>query len=216
METCIDLQLPVIALFWCVRADLVKRLREAGIVVVCQIGSTEEGRAARDAGAQVLIAQGVEAGGHVRGKAPLRTLLSELVPTCELPVLAAGGMVDGRDLVEALRLGAQGEPIYEAGGGSATFATTRTSPYRGVGGQNLVDPLLADFYSLCHSHGRSLSDTNSVGKSVTVRLGRAGRRCRKTSVRPDRRRALSGTLLPIGVTHRAASLGIPARKSQGP
>ena len=116
METCIDLQLPVIALFWSVRADLVKRLREAGIVVVCQIGSTEEGRAARDAGAQVLIAQGVEAGGHVRGKAPLRTLLSELVPTCELPVLAAGGMVDGRDLVEALRLGAQGEPIYEAGG----------------------------------------------------------------------------------------------------
>ncbi|MGH6865426.1 MAG: NAD(P)H-dependent flavin oxidoreductase [Methyloceanibacter sp.] len=114
VKTCIELQVPVIALFWNLRPDLVQRFRDAGIVVVCQVGSKEEGRAAEDAGAQVLIAQGVEAGGHVRGTTPLHTLLSELVPASSLPVLAAGGMVDGRDLVESLRRGAQGIVIGTA------------------------------------------------------------------------------------------------------
>jgi nitronate monooxygenase len=114
VQTCLELRVPVIALFWDLRPDLVRRFRDAGTVVVCQVGSVGEGRAAQDAGAQALIAQGVEAGGHVRGKVPLRTLLSELVPVSAVPVLAAGGMVDGRDLVEALRLGAQGIVIGTA------------------------------------------------------------------------------------------------------
>lgn len=108
VETCIALRVPAMTLFWDLRPDLVQRLRQEGIVVVCQVGSAAEGRAAQDAGADALIAQGVEAGGHVRGTTPLRTLLSELIPEARIPVLAAGGMVDGRDLVEALRAGAQG------------------------------------------------------------------------------------------------------------
>jgi nitronate monooxygenase len=108
IATCIELRVPVMALFWDLRPDIVRRLREAGIVVVCQVGSAEEGKAAQAAGADALIAQGVEAGGHVRGMTPLRTLLAELVPEATVPVLAAGGMVDGYDLVEALRAGARG------------------------------------------------------------------------------------------------------------
>jgi nitronate monooxygenase len=114
VKTCIDLRVPVIALFWDLRPDLVQRFRDAGTVVVCQVGSTVEGKAAQAAGAQVLIAQGVEAGGHVRGSTPLHMLLSEMIPACSLPVLAAGGMVDGRDLVAALHLGAQGIVIGTA------------------------------------------------------------------------------------------------------
>lgn len=114
VKTCIDLRVPVIALFWDLRPDLVSRFRDAGTLIVCQVGSVEEGRAAQDAGAQILIAQGVEAGGHVRGTTPLRTLLSELVPLASVPILAAGGMVDGRDLVEMLQLGAQGIVIGTA------------------------------------------------------------------------------------------------------
>jgi nitronate monooxygenase len=89
VETCIDLHVPVMALFWDLREDLVQQLSDSGIIVVCQVGSAEEGEAAQDAGAQALIAQGVEAGGHVRGTTPLRRLLSELVPECNIPVLAA-------------------------------------------------------------------------------------------------------------------------------
>ena len=69
---------------------------------------------ARRAGAQILIAQGVEAGGHVRGTTPLELLLPEVVSSSSVPVLAAGGMVDGRDLASALRLGAQGVVIGTA------------------------------------------------------------------------------------------------------
>lgn len=118
VNTCIELRVPVIALFWDLRADFVRRFRDHGTIVICQVGSAEEGRAAQDAGAQALIAQGVEAGGHVRGRTPLRTLLRDLVPECTVPVLAAGGMVDGRDLAEALQLGAQGIVV-----GTAFLAT---------------------------------------------------------------------------------------------
>ncbi len=114
VRTCIELRVQVMALFWDLRPDLVRRFCDAGMVVICQVGSAGEGRAAEGAGADALIAQGVEAGGHVRGTTPLRTVLSELVPSCSVPVLAAGGMVDGRDLVDVLRLGAQGVVIGTA------------------------------------------------------------------------------------------------------
>ena len=62
---CIELGVPVVGLFWDVPLPLVQRLRDAEIIVVCQVGSLAEARAAEHAGAQVLgIVQGVEAGGH--------------------------------------------------------------------------------------------------------------------------------------------------------
>ena len=66
---CIELCVPVVGLFWDVPLPLVQRLRAAGIIVVCQVGSLAEAQAVEQAGAQVLIVQGVEAGGHVRGDA---------------------------------------------------------------------------------------------------------------------------------------------------
>jgi nitronate monooxygenase len=118
IATCIDLGVPVVGLFWDVALKLGARLRAAGIVVVCQVGSPAEARAAEHAGAQVLIAQGVEAGGHVRGDRPLYELAPEIVAGTTLPVLAAGGLVDGADLATALSLGAQGAVF-----GTALIAT---------------------------------------------------------------------------------------------
>jgi nitronate monooxygenase len=73
-----------------------------------QCGSVEEARAARAAGADAVIAQGVEAGGHVRGTTPLIELLEQtraaLAP--EYPVLAAGGMADAVDVHTVLEAGA--------------------------------------------------------------------------------------------------------------
>jgi nitronate monooxygenase len=101
-------KVPAVTLFWDLSLETVKRLRGEGVLVVCQVGSRDEARAAEDAGADILIAQGVEAGGHVRGLTPLHALLAEVVAAVDAPVLAAGGLVDGDDLAAVMALGAQG------------------------------------------------------------------------------------------------------------
>ncbi len=114
----IELAVPVVGLFWDVAPALIARLRAAGMLVVCQIGSVAEARAVQEAGAQVLIAQGVEAGGHVHGEQPLHELLAEIIPSAQVPVLAAGGIMDGADVSQVLALGAQGAVL-----GTALIAT---------------------------------------------------------------------------------------------
>ena len=98
----------MVGIFWNVALKLVARVRATRIIVVCQVGSRAEAQAVEQTGAQVLIAQGVEAGGDVRGDRSLHELVPEIVAETGLPVLAAGGLVDGADLATVLSLGAQG------------------------------------------------------------------------------------------------------------
>lgn len=56
IDACIELKVPVVALFWDLSLDIVQRLRKAGIVVVCQVGSVQEAVAASHAGASAIIA----------------------------------------------------------------------------------------------------------------------------------------------------------------
>jgi nitronate monooxygenase len=118
LAACIEAKVRAVTLFWDLAPAVIQRLREAGILVVCQVGSGTEALAAERAGADIVIAQGVEAGGHVRGITPLRALLAEVVSKVKLPVLAAGGLVDGADLAWALGAGAQGIVL-----GTALLAT---------------------------------------------------------------------------------------------
>lgn len=108
LETILRLRVPVVGLFWDIDDRIVARLRDAGIVVAYQVGSVDEAIAAERAGVQIIIVQGVEAGGHVRGTVPLRDLLPEVVSAVKVPVIAAGGLATGGDLVTALALGAEG------------------------------------------------------------------------------------------------------------
>jgi nitronate monooxygenase len=82
--------------------------RPAAGVCVHQCGSVEEARAARAAGADAVIAQGVEAGGHVRGTTPALELLEQARAALGpgYPVLVAGGMADAADVATALEAGA--------------------------------------------------------------------------------------------------------------
>jgi NAD(P)H-dependent flavin oxidoreductase YrpB (nitropropane dioxygenase family) len=75
-----------------------------------QCGSVEEARAAHQAGAEAVIAQGVEAGGHVRGSTPARELLAGVKAALPdgYPVLSAGGIADGTDVKARLEAGAEG------------------------------------------------------------------------------------------------------------
>lgn len=118
LALCIALRVPVVCLFWDVDAHAIAQLRAAGTTVVHQVGSAHEALAAQQAGAQALIAQGVEAGGHVRGRQPLAELLPEVLALTEVPVAAAGGLADGRDVARVLQLGAQAAAL-----GTAFIAT---------------------------------------------------------------------------------------------
>lgn len=80
--------------------------RLTGATWVHQCGSVDEARAAEVAGADAVIAQGVEAGGHVRGTTPLLELVERVRAAVKIPVLAAGGIVDGADVREVLDAGA--------------------------------------------------------------------------------------------------------------
>jgi NAD(P)H-dependent flavin oxidoreductase YrpB (nitropropane dioxygenase family) len=99
----------VVVLFWGDPAPYVERARGFGVKVFIQVGSVEEAKSAADAGVDAVIAQGIEAGGHVRGSTSIWDLLPATVDAIDpVPVLASGGIGDGAGLARALRAGAQG------------------------------------------------------------------------------------------------------------
>lgn len=90
----------------------ISRLRGAGIRTIWQCGTADEARAAREAGVDAVMVQGMEAGGHVRGEATTFALLPEVRDAIgEMPIIAAGGIADGRGLVAAFALGADAAAI---------------------------------------------------------------------------------------------------------
>src|SRR5215218_9025552 len=83
-------------------------IKAAGCSLICQVQEVEEARQAVAAGADVIVAQGSEAGGHGAVRATLPLVPAVVDAVAPIPVLAAGGIADGRGLAAALMLGAQG------------------------------------------------------------------------------------------------------------
>ena len=92
-------------------ADLIAQVHAHGAKVSWQIGSLAEAVAAERAGCDLVVAQGTEAGGHVRGQTSLFPLLSQVLDALKIPVLAAGGIATARDLAAILACGASGARI---------------------------------------------------------------------------------------------------------
>lgn len=109
-------------------------LKQAGCTVVHVVASPELARKCEDAGCDAVVCEGFEAGGH-NGREELTTMV--LVPQCvdavAIPVIAAGGIADGRQLAAALALGAAGVQI------GSRFAITRESSGHPAWKQAVVD-----------------------------------------------------------------------------
>ena len=115
----------IVDFFW---ADpdpaLVEIAHHGGALACWQVGSLDEARAAADAGCDAVAVQGIEAGGHVRGRSPLRPLLESVLSQLDLPVLAAGGIGDARAFTAVLAAGADG-----ARAGTRFVATTESGAH---------------------------------------------------------------------------------------
>ena len=112
VQAMIAQRVAVLVLFWGDPSEFVAEAHNVGTRVLVQVGSVDEARVAARAGVDAVIAQGLESGGHVRGRVALATLLPAVVDAVRpLPVLASGGIADGRGLAAALTLGAQGASL---------------------------------------------------------------------------------------------------------
>ena len=90
---------------------LVALVHDGGALAAWQVGSADEARAAADAGCDVVIAQGEEAGGHVRGTTGLLPLLDAVLDAVDVPVVAAGGLGTARSVKAVLAAGADGARV---------------------------------------------------------------------------------------------------------
>jgi len=124
IDTCINLQVPVISLFWDIDTGLVDYLKKKGLIVIYQVGSENEANEAIDAGVDVLIVQGIEAGGHIRGSSSTITLVKEISSFSRIPVVAAGGIATGEDFLRMLKAGALGVSC-----GTAFLATNESNAH---------------------------------------------------------------------------------------
>jgi len=99
----------IVSFFWGDATGIIGEARGAGAIVLVTVGTAEEGRAAAAAGADIVVAQGWEAGGHVWGTVSTLALVPRVVDAVTpVPVVAAGGIADGRGLAAVLALGAVG------------------------------------------------------------------------------------------------------------
>jgi NAD(P)H-dependent flavin oxidoreductase YrpB (nitropropane dioxygenase family) len=107
LAVCAGLAVPVVSTFWGDPGPYVEAIQASGALHLHTVGSAQEARHAARAGVDVIVAQGWEAGGRVRGLVATLPLVPAVVDAvAPLPVLAAGGVADGRTLAAVLALGA--------------------------------------------------------------------------------------------------------------
>jgi NAD(P)H-dependent flavin oxidoreductase YrpB (nitropropane dioxygenase family) len=109
VATVIEAKVPLLVLFWGDAAPFVEDAHANGVHVALQVGSVDEAKQAAEAGVDVVLVQGIEAGGHVKATESLWNVLPRAVQAiAPTPVVASGAIGDGSGISRALALGAQG------------------------------------------------------------------------------------------------------------
>ena len=139
----------IVDFFW---ADpdptLIEIVHDSHALACWQVGSLDEARAAADAGCDIVVVQGTEAGGHVRGESPLRPLLDSVLDHVDGPVLASGGIGDRTAFASMLEAGAAGARV------GTRFVATHESGAHPAYKQAVVDATvgsteITDAFSVC-------------------------------------------------------------------
>jgi NAD(P)H-dependent flavin oxidoreductase YrpB (nitropropane dioxygenase family) len=108
LDAALEAGLRIVSFFWGDPSGYVQQVHDAGGVVLHTVGTAEEARRAVASGADVIVAQGWEAGGHVWGTVATLPLVPAVVDAVDpVPVIAAGGIGDARGVAAVLALGAQ-------------------------------------------------------------------------------------------------------------
>ena len=102
-------------------AAMIARFRAAGLICIASVGALRHAQKSADLGADMLIVQGGEGGGHT-GSVATTVLLPQVLDAVKIPIFAAGGFADGRGLAAALACGAAGVAM------GTRFLMTRESP----------------------------------------------------------------------------------------
>lgn len=145
-------------------AQLIQRLKDAGVVCVPTCGAARHAAKAEDLGADIIIVQGGEGGGHT-GSVPTSLLVSQCADVVGVPILAAGGFRDGRGLVAALALGAAGVAM------GTRFLLTRESPVPAITAQRYLQASVGDVIVTTEVDGMP---QRVVRNELVDRLERAG------------------------------------------
>ena len=147
VQVVLEEKVPIVAFGAGNPERFVARLREAGTKVISVVASVAAAKLAARVGADVIVAEGMESGGEI-GEVATMALVPQVVDAVKVPVLAAGGIADGRGLAAALALGAQGvqmgtrficshectapqpfkEMIVRAGDRATTVSGSKTGP----------------------------------------------------------------------------------------
>ncbi|HET8704733.1 MAG TPA: nitronate monooxygenase, partial [Pseudomonadales bacterium] len=121
IDICIKHQVKAVSYSRSPAKELIKKLKDAGIVCIPTVGAVKHAVKAVEMGADAVVVQGGEGGGHT-GAVASNILLPQVVAALDVPVVAAGGFKDGRGLVSALAFGAEGIAM------GTRFLLTQESP----------------------------------------------------------------------------------------
>lgn len=162
--------------------EMIARFKEHGIALIPTVGKTAHAIKAVKLGADAIVVQGGEGGGHT-GSAPTSIIVPQTVDAVDVPVIAAGGFKDGRGLVAALAYGAVGIAM------GTRFLMTTDSPVAEISKQRYVDVNDTDHIAVSHAldgmplrliHNELLAKLEDQGRlSALLFAVKNGWECRK-------------------------------------
>ena len=171
LAVALELGVRVISFFWADASAYLARVKSAGALAIQVVGSIGEAKRAADAGFDLIVAQGREAGGHVRGNLGTVALLPQVVDAvAPLPVLAAGGIADHRGVAAAVALGAAGVWV-----GTRFLAATEANIHEQYRAQVMASSADDTLYSELFDIGWPAAPLRTLKNSTTRLWEEAGR-----------------------------------------